>query len=430
MKKLLSLFTAAVVMTACISCFAFTAGAASFSGYTKISSASDLMKMNGSTGKFYLTKDIDLKSYNWTPIDFSGTFDGNGFVIRNLKSTYGGLFKELTPAGKPTVIRNLGLENVNVTSSNSDTGGLANSYNNKADLTIENCYVTGKVTNLNTSANYNSCGGILGGWHSNGGNYTVTIKKCFNQAAVTSNYSAGGIIGYLGSVAYTFTDCANSGTIKSTGVYEVGGIVGFANKATLKNCLNTGKVSGGKASCLGGIAGVSSGSLTSCYTVTDPVAGTLNFGSSVKSCATGSGSAAVTIASGVSVDAKTGVSKSAFKKQSTYKGFNFKSTWMINADANNGYPILQSVSKLYKLKTTTDKVTAAEITVGVKKGGSVQLNAGLTPSGSTAAVSWSSSKTSVAIVDKNGKVTGKAAGTAVITMKAGGITKKITVVVT
>ena len=49
-------------------------------------------------GEFILVKDIDLSSYdNWTPIGtnanrFIAVFNGNGHVIKNLKSTQGGLF--------------------------------------------------------------------------------------------------------------------------------------------------------------------------------------------------------------------------------------------------------------------------------------------------------------------------------------------------
>ena len=49
---------------------------------------------------YYLTADIDLSGWDWTPIGtslpFTGTFDGQGYVIKNLKITmsyqYVGLF--------------------------------------------------------------------------------------------------------------------------------------------------------------------------------------------------------------------------------------------------------------------------------------------------------------------------------------------------
>lgn len=46
---------------------------------------------NNLSGKYILMNDIDLSGYdNWDPIGnyggyFEGTFDGNGFVISNLK---------------------------------------------------------------------------------------------------------------------------------------------------------------------------------------------------------------------------------------------------------------------------------------------------------------------------------------------------------
>ena len=108
---------------------------------------------NGSqtSGKFYkLMNDIDLSGYsNWIPIGnssatnyFQGRFDGNDFVVKNLKitgtSNYSGLFGYLLNA----TIKNLGIVNCNI-NGGQYTGGLAG-YNNATSIT--NCYVTGNVT--------------------------------------------------------------------------------------------------------------------------------------------------------------------------------------------------------------------------------------------------------------------------------------------
>ena len=95
--------------------------------------------MKDSDGKFYLTKDIDLKSYgNWEEaIRFSGTLDGNGFSIKNLTSEDFGLFYSLTDA----TVKNLGVTNVKIKTKKS-VGALTNGCKNS---TIDNCYVTGTI---------------------------------------------------------------------------------------------------------------------------------------------------------------------------------------------------------------------------------------------------------------------------------------------
>ncbi|MBW3095442.1 Ig-like domain-containing protein, partial [Bifidobacterium sp. 64T4] len=69
--------------------------------------------------------------------------------------------------------------------------------------------------------------------------------------------------------------------------------------------------------------------------------------------------------------------------------------------------------------------------LSVKKGASAQLTATVGPSNATyKTVTWTSSNTAVATVDRTGKVTGVKAGTATITAKAGSKTATVTVTVT
>ena len=134
-----ALMTLAVMMTALAGLSVTASAASKWDGYTKISSATDLLKMKNSDGKFYLTKDIDMKSYGkWDEaIRFSGTLDGNGFSVKNLTSEQFGLFYSLTDA----TVRNLGITNVKIDTKKS-VGALTNGCKNSA---IENCYVTGSL---------------------------------------------------------------------------------------------------------------------------------------------------------------------------------------------------------------------------------------------------------------------------------------------
>ena len=75
------------------------------SEYTEIRTASELVEAaKTATGNYKLMTDIDMTGVEWTPWDFSGTFDGNGHSILNLSvktvskktmKTYDGNRKEL-----------------------------------------------------------------------------------------------------------------------------------------------------------------------------------------------------------------------------------------------------------------------------------------------------------------------------------------------
>ncbi|MDE6232794.1 MAG: Ig-like domain-containing protein [Lachnospiraceae bacterium] len=85
--------------------------------------------------------------------------------------------------------------------------------------------------------------------------------------------------------------------------------------------------------------------------------------------------------------------------------------------------------KVQNRPVTSVKLSATKISL--KKGASKTLKATVSPSNATVkTVKWSSNKTSVATVNSKGKVTAKAAGTAVITAKSGSKSAKCTVVVT
>jgi hypothetical protein len=138
-KKVLAMF---LVMAVMFTMFAFPAAANRWEGFTAISTPEQLSRMT-SNGNYYLTRDINLRDWGiWRPLahisfPFTGTLDGNGFFIRNMTTTSGGLFDTLRGA----TIRNLGLVNVDVRN-NGFVGALAN---RASSSTIENCFVTGNV---------------------------------------------------------------------------------------------------------------------------------------------------------------------------------------------------------------------------------------------------------------------------------------------
>jgi len=214
---------------------------------------------NNLSGKYHLTKDIDLSGTEWVPIGdsdtpFTGTFDGQGHVIRNLRITgegyeHNGLFGyvHLSQGG---IIKNIALENVyiNVTCSTylyfrHYAGGISGYFRGG---TVDNCYTTGTISfSTNTSNLY--VGGILGAF---GGRITNSYNTCNISASgekISAEVTAGGIVG-IDSSYNNIENCYNTGDViaTATGLYDsagrayAGGIGGYT--ASPKNCFNTGDV--------------------------------------------------------------------------------------------------------------------------------------------------------------------------------------------
>ncbi|MBR4285724.1 MAG: hypothetical protein IKT36_06570, partial [Methanocorpusculum sp.] len=208
---------------------------------------------------FKLTADLDLNNEEWTPIgngrrsdsqhtgkSFSGTFDGAGHTISNLKITSGdssnavGLFGVLNGG----TVKNLVLSNVQITLSSCKNAGAAIGLMVNG-ATAENIYVSSGSVSAADGA-----GGIVGRMTISG-----TIKDCINSATVSA--AGGGAGGIVGKAYYTATgkvmtiqNCINTGDVTST--YAAGGIVGLS-AANVNGCMNTGTISAGVEA--GGIIG-------------------------------------------------------------------------------------------------------------------------------------------------------------------------------
>ena len=169
-----------------------------------IDSADDLYSMS-SSGNYVLTRNITIG--NWTPIDFSGSFDGQGYTISG----------------------------ISVSSPSGDFAGFFG-------------YLTGSVSNLILSGSVNVTCGYAGGVCGYNAGY---IYNVWNQISVTNGRSmiccTGGIAGHNGGSIY---DCMNSGTIYAWDGYA-GGIVGESYNS-ISSCINFGGVNGYHA---GGIVG-------------------------------------------------------------------------------------------------------------------------------------------------------------------------------
>jgi hypothetical protein len=199
-----------------------------------------------------LANDIDLSSYdNWIPVGdydydsrtktnaaFAGTFDGNGYIIRNLTinrpaAQYQGLFGYI----KGAAVKNLGVEEVNIRS-DGRTGGVAGTLDSASS--VANCYSIGTI-----NSGY-AVGGVAG--YVNNGSY---INNSYSGGTVSGGQDVGGVAGTLRDSSIV----ANSyftGTIN--GGLQTGGVVGFAiNYTGIANCYSSGTVSGDRN--VGGVVG-------------------------------------------------------------------------------------------------------------------------------------------------------------------------------
>lgn len=304
-----ALMTLAVILTSFAGLSVSASAKSKWDGYTKISSAADLLKMKDSDGKFYLTKDIDLKSYGkWEEaLRFSGTLDGNGFSVKNLTSEKFGLFYALTDA----TVRNLGVTNVKIDSTKS-VGALTNGCKNSV---IENCYVTGSIKSEG------QVGGIVG----------------YDTATTRGNN--------------TLTNCVNMAGLESTKCGAYGIIVSESTDA-LKNCVNYGDINGETRSA--GICDNASAGLISCYNLGKIAESEKGWGGiacyvtgKLENCATSTPTFTYMMSANCMETAAVNVSKSAFKKADTYVGFDFGKTWTINSKINSGRPVLTIMLKDY-----------------------------------------------------------------------------------
>jgi len=260
---------------------------------------------------FVLTADIDMAAYPYTRAviapdtnnstsgfqgtSFAGIFDGAGFVISNLTIDDAGAGNDFLGlfglAGRDSVIKNLGIENCDITGGDDSDylGGLCG-YNTRSS--ISNCYSTGSVTGGDDSdylgglcgynregdiSNCYSTGSVTSGDDSEclgglfGYNYesssSISISNCYSTNSVTGG--AGSY--YLGSLCGknscgSISDCYSTGSVTGgAGSSDLGGLCGRAyNGSKISNCYSTGSVTGGDDSdCLGGLCGSNFGGHTS-----------------------------------------------------------------------------------------------------------------------------------------------------------------------
>jgi hypothetical protein len=177
-------------------------------------------------GHYRLQATVDLSGTTWSmPVIpwFGGTFDGNGYVISNLRIHWGGDLGLFGQSCAGAVISNLGVEAVDVDGSDDNVGGLLG--RNEGDVT--NCHSTGTV------AGDRGVGGLVG---DNRG----SIARSYSTGTVTGRGSVGGLVGSNdGSIARSHS----TGTVAGRHG-GVGGLVGRSWEGDITGCYSAGTVTG------------------------------------------------------------------------------------------------------------------------------------------------------------------------------------------
>jgi hypothetical protein len=218
---------------------------------------SQLTSFNGNYS--ILMADITLTG-TWTPspLTDNGIVDGNGHVIRNVACSGAAPMGFFTYINSGSRVKNLGLENVNISGTGNNTGGIAG-YNIGA---ITNCYVTGTITGQVY------VGGLVG---SNGSGSAGVISDSHASVNISETGAAqihGGLVGYNTSGS-TISNCYTSGSMTGSGNTK-GGLVG-RNSGTIEDShssvnISTNVFSAGSGADYGGLVGDNqSGSIKSCY---------------------------------------------------------------------------------------------------------------------------------------------------------------------
>ena len=185
---------------------------------------------NDLTGSYILDNDITLTGGDWIPVGtsttaFTGTFDGNGKVVKNLTinqpgSNMIGMFGYAVGA----TIKNLGLENASVIGQN-DAGGIVGRMGGS---TVNKCYYYGYVEGND------HVGAIVGGTQVDG-SLQSTISNNYAYAVVNTRASqVGGILGTQVNTDVVY--CYFAGQVISPSSNS-GGIVSLIDAVTTTNSI-------------------------------------------------------------------------------------------------------------------------------------------------------------------------------------------------
>lgn len=259
----------------------FTEGKGTVAEPYKVATAEQLNAVRNDLAAHYvLTADIDLSAYeNWEPIGafvpvgtegeaaetptaeyaFTGSLDGNGHTISNLKiADPKGFCKGIFGCVYQGEVKNIVLTDVNVCASMMVGGAVGFLSNSTADnIRLEGDANVIEGTNKSDYGYGDMVGGVVGAAMDS------VIKNCYAKATVNldDGVSNAGILSG-GDEVCTVTDCTTEGTINAgENSMGLGGLIGcnFSGDK-IENCVaNTAINAGSNAYLVGGVVGYAGG---------------------------------------------------------------------------------------------------------------------------------------------------------------------------
>ena len=177
----------------------------------------------------------NLNELSWVPIGvdnaYTGTFDGSGKTISNLyikaEKQEAGLFGYT----QESTIRNLTIDNANVTNTELYTGILVGDADYQT--TLQNIKISTKCQVIGGKDNTGGIAGYLDG----------NAYNCVNYATIQGQEDVGGLFGSYQRIGNSITACANYGNVTASSK-NVGGLVGYFCSGTIQDCANYGDVKG------------------------------------------------------------------------------------------------------------------------------------------------------------------------------------------
>lgn len=232
-----------------------------------INSVDDFIKMRENrNGHFILGQDIDFSAdtytspFNASNIAFGGTFDGNGFALKNMNfsriSMYTGIFGYVSSG----VIKNVTLDNINIgtletplEASTTSRVGLIAGYATSQTAKIENVVIKNSTISFTTASTIQAYAGAVAA-EFKGIIDNVEILNTNIQVTATSfgKIKIGGAVALLGAdskVSRIYSEANIDFTIAGTNIRDddtshmIGGVIGqHVSGAKLSEVISTGNI--------------------------------------------------------------------------------------------------------------------------------------------------------------------------------------------
>jgi hypothetical protein len=181
--------------------------------------------------KAVIAADVDITTSGYQGSKFTGVFDGDGHVVRNLTINSGGADRVClglfgwVQGGGSALIKNIGIENASI-SCGDDSYFIAGLCGVNFD-SIENCCFAGIITiGASSQNNAGLCGFNAG-----------TVNNCYAIGEITVGTNSSGLGGLCGlNSGGTIDKCYSAMVVsRGTGSSAFGGFCGF-NSGTINSC--------------------------------------------------------------------------------------------------------------------------------------------------------------------------------------------------